>query len=227
MPRVLVSGGASGIGAATAVLLAGRGWDVVRGDIMADGRVRHLDVTDPAAWNRVVEGDGPFDALVNCAGIRTRCRLVDLSLEMWEETIRINQTGCFLGIRTVARSLIRQGRRGAIVTVASVNGLTPVAGQPHYVTSKAGVAMLTKAAALELAEHRIRVNAVAPGPIITPMLGERLADAGQWEWLMSKVPQRRLGAPEEVAESIAFLLSDGAAYITGAVLPVDGGQLLS
>lgn len=227
MARVLVSGAASGIGAATADLLARSGWEVVRGDIQEGAGVRHLDVTDADSWTRLLDDSGPVDGLVNCAGIRTRGRLLDLSLESWEQTIRVNLTGCFLGIRSVARSLVERGSGGAIVTVASVNALTPIAGQPHYVASKAGVAMLTRAAALELAEHSIRVNALAPGPIETPMLGERLAEPGQREWLISKVPQRRLGAPEDVAASVAFLLSDGAGYITGAVLPVDGGQLLT
>jgi hypothetical protein len=108
----------------------------------------------------------------------------------------------------------------------SVHGIPfAVPGQPHYVASKAGVAMLTKAAALELATQRIRVNAIAPGPIVTPMLAERLNEPGGREWLEEKVPMGRLGEVEDCARGIAFLLSDEASYITGVTLPIDGGWL--
>ncbi|MGW1092967.1 SDR family NAD(P)-dependent oxidoreductase [Streptomyces sp. NPDC002596] len=227
MPRVLVTGAASGIGAGTAGLLARNGWEVVKADIAGGDDIVKLDVSDPESWIDVVRHAGPLDALVNCAGIRTRVGLLDLTLEIWEQTLRVNLSGCFLGIQTFARSLIDAKRQGAIVNVASVNAFHPIKGQPHYLASKAAVAMLTKGAALELAEHRIRVNAIAPGAIETPMLADRLAQPGQRDWLLGKIPWDRLGQPEDIAAGIAYLLSDAADYVTGVVLPIDGGQLLS
>lgn len=136
--------------------------------------------------------------------------------------LRINLTGTFLGIQAVARHWQERqypGRRG------SPTAFSAVPGQAHYVASKAGVAMLVKAAALELAEHGIRVHAVAPGPIVTPMLGARLAEPGQEEWLRMQVPLGHLGQPVNVAEAMAFLISDAASFITGVTMPVDGGWL--
>jgi NAD(P)-dependent dehydrogenase (short-subunit alcohol dehydrogenase family) len=226
MKRVLVTGAASGIGAHTAELLAQRGWEVVGADLRESANTVALDVADPEAWSKVIEAHGPFDALVNSAGVRLRRSLLELSLAEWEHTIAVNLTGCFLGIQAVARALVEAGQPGTIVNVASVNALAPVKGQPHYVSSKAGVAMLTRAAALELARYKIRVNAVAPGAILTPMLQERLNDPGQEAALIKRIPQRRLGDPADIAEGISYLLSDAADYVTGVVLPIDGGFLL-
>ena len=142
-----------------------------------------------------------------------------------ERVLAINLTGTFLGIKVVGRDLVDRGVPGSIVTIASVNSFSAVPAQPHYVASKAGIAMLTKAAALELAPHRIRVNAIAPGAIMTPMLSARLAEPGQREWLEQQVPLGRIGEADEVGQVVAFLLSDAAGYMTGAVLPVDGGWL--
>ena len=154
-----------------------------------------------------------------------RTALVDLDVNEWDNVLRVNLTGTFLGIQALARSWIATNTPGAIVNIGSTTSFSAVIGQPHYCASKAGVAMLTKAAALELAEHKIRVNAVAPGPIVTPMLQKRLDEPGQQEWLTAQVPLGRLGQPADVAAVISFLLSSSASFITGVTLPVDGGWL--
>lgn len=225
MPRVLVTGGGSGIGAGTASLLADKGWSVVRADLRASKDVVALDVANESDWERVLSDHGPFDALVNCAGVRTRHAITELALDEWDRVVRINLTGSFLAVKHFARHCLADGRAGSVVNIASVNSFGAVPGQPHYVASKAGVAMLTKAAALELATKKIRVNAIAPGPIVTPMLAERLNEPGGREWLEEKVPMGRLGEVEDCARGIAFLLSDEASYITGVTLPIDGGWL--
>jgi len=225
MRHVLLTGAASGIGAGSANHLEICGWQVTRADLTASGGIVQLDVAREADWQRVLQEHGPFDAIVNCAGVRTRVSITDLSLEEWERVVRINLTGSFLAIKHFARECRQRRARGSIVNIASVNSFGAVPGQPHYVASKAGVAMLTKAAALELAADGIRVNAIAPGPIITPMLAERLLEPGGREWLEKQVPMGRLGEPIDCARGIAFLLSDDASYITGVTLPIDGGWL--
>lgn len=223
--KVLVTGAASGIGAAVAATLKKEGHEVVRADLHRTSDVQQLDVGDPLQWSDIVTANKGLDGLVNCAGIRMRTALVDLDVNEWDNVLRVNLTGTFLGIQALARSWIATNTPGAIVNIGSTTSFSAVIGQPHYCASKAGVAMLTKAAALELAEHKIRVNAVAPGPIVTPMLQKRLDEPGQQEWLTAQVPLGRLGQPADVAAVISFLLSSSASFITGVTLPVDGGWL--
>jgi NAD(P)-dependent dehydrogenase (short-subunit alcohol dehydrogenase family) len=225
MRRVLVTGGASGIGAAVAAALELEGHSAVRADLRGSNDVQQLDVGDPGQWSAIVAANGQLDGLVNCAGVRIRTALVDLDLDEWNSVMRVNLTGTFLGVQALARSWIATNTPGAVVNIGSTTSFSAVPGQPHYCASKAGVAMFTKAAALELAEHNIRVNAVAPGPIVTPMLQTRLDESGQQEWLTSQVPLGRLGQTGDVAAAISFLLSDAASFITGVTLPVDGGWL--
>lgn len=225
MPRVLVTGAASGIGAAIAGHLAELDWQVTRSDIQDGEGIAALDVTNESDWTRALDRGGPFDAVVNSAGVRTRGPFVDTSLDEWNRVVGINLTGTFLGLREFAKSRIAAGKPGAFLAIASVNSFSAVVGQPHYVASKAGVAMLIKAAALEFAPHNIRVNAIAPGPIDTPMLAERLAEPSGRTWLEEKVPLRRIGTVADCAAAAAFLLSDEASFITGVSLPVDGGWL--
>jgi glucose 1-dehydrogenase len=187
-----------------------------------------MDVRDEGAWAGAIEAaeaEGPLYGLVNCAGIRTRSTIVDMELSDWERVVATNLTGTFLGVRAAMRTFRSNSTRGAVVNLASVNAFSAVVGQVHYIASKAGVSLLTKAAALEGAPDGIRVNAVAPGPVLTPMIDQRLAEPGQREWLESQVPLGRIAAPSEVAEVIAFLLSDAASYVTGITMPVDGGWL--
>jgi len=222
--RVLVTGAASGIGAACAHTLADDGWDVVRADLQEGPSVRPLDVTDEAAWEALMAELGPLDGLVTSAGIRTRGMIVDTSLADWERHLRVNVTGTWLAIRAFLRA-IPDGdvTPRSIVTIASVNATIAVPGQAHYVASKGAIASLTRAAALEGAPLGVRANAVAPGPIRTPMAGERLSDPAQVQWLTGRVPLGRIGEPDEIAGVVAFLLSDRASYVSGEVLYADGG----
>ena len=221
-PRVLVTGGASGIGAETCRVLAGEGWTVVAGDVTSSEGVVSLDVTDESAWDRVLDDVGPLIGLVNCAGVRSRSSIVDTELDDFERHLRVNVVGTWLGIRGFLRRH-RPDRAGAIVNVSSVNAEIAVPDQAHYVASKGAVSALTRAAAVEAAPLGVRVNSVAPGPVRTPMTAERLGDPEQAAWLDARVPMGRVAEPAEIAEVISFLLSEKASYITGEVLFTDGG----
>lgn len=220
--KVIVTGGASGIGAATCQILRGEGYDVVAADLTAGDGVQALDVADESSWSDLFDQTGPVQGLVNCAGIRTRNMIVDTSLDEFERHLRVNVTGTWLGIRELFR---RHGdnSQAAIVNIASVNAIIAVPGQAHYVASKGGIAALTKAAAIEGAAMGIRVNAIAPGPIRTPMTEERLVDPAQVAWLQGRVPLGRVGEAPEMGQVAAFLLSEAASYVTGTTIYADGG----
>lgn len=224
MKRVVVTGAASGIGDACATLLEARGWEVVRVDLAEGDTMHTVDVTDELAWDSLMAKVGPIDGLVTCAGIRTRSMIVDTSLSEWQRHLSVNLTGTWLAIRAMFRAIpAGDDRSRAIVTIASVNATIAVPGQAHYIASKGAVASLTRAAALEGAPLGVRANSIAPGPIRTPMAGERLDDPEQVRWLTGRVPLGRIGAPSEIAELAEFLLSERASYITGEVIYADGG----
>jgi len=225
MARALVTGAASGIGAGISDHLSSAGWDIVRSDRSGGSTILAHDVTDEAAWARIIIEHGPFEAVINSAGVRVRRSFIDVTLAEWNEVVGINLTGTFLGIREFARACITSARPGTFLAIGSVNSFSAVAGQPHYVASKAGIAMLVKAAALEFAPYSIRINALAPGPIDTPLLAERLATPEGRAWLESKVPLGRIGDVHDCAAAAEFLVSESASYITGITLPVDGGWL--
>ena len=220
--KIIVTGGASGIGKAIADSLLGADFEVVSADMNPNNGALKLDVGDENSWKRLFDQTGPVDGLVNCAGIRTRNMIVDTTVEEFENHLKVNLTGTWLGMRSLFRSH-KQGTVASIVNIASVNAVIAVPGQAHYVASKGGVASLTKAAAVEGAPLGIRVNAIAPGAIRTPMTAERLVDPEQVAWLEGRVPLGRVGEPEEIAEVAKFLLSEESSYITGTTIFSDGG----
>ena len=243
---VLVTGAGSpaGIGAATARLFARKGGAVALADrdlVAAQGsaeaivaacglaRAYGLDVTEPDQVERAltaVEADlGPVDVLVNNAGVGERTGFLDLSLEAWRRVIDVNLTGAFLCTQAVVRRMVARQAGGAIVNVASVAGLTAVPGITAYIASKHGLVGLTRALAFDLGARGIRVNAVAPGSVETPLTAGLLARPGAREATAKRHPIGRHGQPDEIARAIVFLASDEADFITGACLPVDGGFL--
>jgi len=237
---IVVTGAARGQGAAEAELLVGQGALVIGADILdAEGEAlakqltaagpgrmeyRHLDVSSEDEWSAL--GDwlsrdgGGVHGLVNNAGIPYRARLLDMDVASWNRVLAINLTGAMLGMRTVA-PLMPEHSGASIVNIGSIAGLTAHFAVA-YTAAKWGLRGLTKAAAVELAPRGIRVNAVHPGPIDTPIL-----DGANPVFLRSSVEQTllgRMGQAAEVAEVVVFLLSDRSSYITGAEIPVDGGH---
>jgi dihydroanticapsin dehydrogenase len=241
--RALVTGGASGIGRATASLLRQRGAEVAlldaRRDVLAAAAAEMgacaavvADVRDETAIESALDEasaalGGPPELLVTAAGIYRIETLLATSAESWDEVLAINLRGTFLVARAVARRLEARNHPGAIVTLASTAAFGADAREPSgaYSASKAAVLSLTRQMAVEWAAIGIRANAVCPGVIDTPML--RLMDdpAAGRAYLESAVPLGRLGRTDEVAAAIVFLLSDEASYLTGAAIPVEGGAL--
>ncbi|MFO1023737.1 MAG: glucose 1-dehydrogenase [Acetobacteraceae bacterium] len=236
---ILISGGARGQGAAEARLCVAEGARVVIGDVLeAEGRALaeqlgagaavfvKQDVTKPEDWDAAVkaaEGFGGLHGMVNNAGIYRPAKLMDTTVELFERHMRINQLGCFLGMQKVVPLMERSGG-GSIVNISSVAGLRGSPGAIAYSATKWALRGMTKAAALDLAAKKIRVNSVHPGPIDTEMLNVRSAEQNAAR--VQQVPMKRMGSAEEVANLVLFLLSDESAYITGAEVAIDGGATL-
>lgn len=233
----LVTGGASGIGAATVVLLREAGWQVAVADLDVSGAdadadlVVEADVTDEAAVAAmvaaVVDRFGRLDAAVNAAGVSGAYGgIVDQAVDEWRRVLDVNLTSVFLCVQAELRQMLAQEPRGgSIVNVASAAGSMGVPGLAHYSASKHGVIGLTKSAALEVARKGIRVNAVLPGTVRTPML-QRFAGGDDGVDQMGKMsPLGRAAEPQEIASLITYLCLPTASYITGALLPADGGAL--
>jgi NAD(P)-dependent dehydrogenase (short-subunit alcohol dehydrogenase family) len=189
-----------------------------------------LDLLEDRTENRVVEVAvdvfGGIDVLVNCAGVFPSSPALKLSSREWDLVLDLNLRAPFLLSQAFARHLVGAGRAGNIINVASAAGAIARPGVAHYCASKAALIMLTKVLAIEWAEHDIRVNAVAPGLIETPGVEELLAtEVGrrEHEQKLAKIPQARTGRPQEVAETVIFLASDAASFVTGHTLFVDGG----
>ena len=222
----LVTGGLSGIGAAVVARLAGEGATVIAADITADGAAR-LDVSDALSCADLVASvlamHGRLDCLVNSAGIGADTPFLDTRVEEFDRIIAVNLRGTFLIGQACAR-VMRAG--SAIVNLSSVSGLRGNTGRAAYGASKGGVLTLTQVMACELADRGIRVNAIAPGPVETPLV-TKLHDAEVRAAFGRFIPMHRYGTPAEIAAAAAYLCSDDASYVTGQVLAVDGGFLAS
>jgi NAD(P)-dependent dehydrogenase (short-subunit alcohol dehydrogenase family) len=235
----LVTGARSGIGAATVDVLVESGISVIALDISAPNesvtnpliRQAVVDVTDEALMSKVLTGflgEGALDYVVNCAGIHQQSGLESLSSQDWHRMLDVNLVGAALTIKS-ALPWLRKSTHGAVVNVTSLESDRVVAlinPEPvvHYAASKAGLAMLTVSMARDLSRYGIRTNAVAPGFIQTPMAFANHAGVAELpEQAVSRVPLGRYGQATEVASAIAFLLSEGASYITGSSLLIDGG----
>lgn len=224
----LVTGGASGIGAATVALLRRAGATVVAADLHVSDAVEALDVTDEDAVDELVASIGSrygrLDLAANVAGTPgVYANIADSSTDVWRSTMAVNLDGVYFCVRAELRAM-RAQRSGSIVNVASSAGRMGVPGLAAYSASKHGVIGLTKSAALEVARDGIRVNAVLPGSVRTPMLrGFVGGDEDLLEKMGQRAPMGRLGEPEEIAEAIVWLLSDEARFVTGNTLAPDGG----
>lgn len=189
-----------------------------------------MDVSSAAsvreAFSQIEQDLGTIDLIVNNAGVAATQSVLEHDEATWNQVLDTNLKGAFLVAQEGARRLVQNGKGGSIVNIASILGERVAGGASSYAASKAGLIQLTKAMALELARHGIRVNALAPGYVSTDLNRDFLAsDAGQR--LMARIPQRRFASPEELDGPLLLLASDAGSYITGAVLAVDGGHLVS
>ncbi|MGO9263658.1 MAG: SDR family oxidoreductase [Candidatus Binataceae bacterium] len=240
----LITGAGSGIGQATSRVFAREGAKLILADVVEDGGNRTLKIVqdlgaeaifvkcDVALWSDVeaavakaVQTYGRLDCAFNNAGIEGKSGDThECTEENWNRVIAIDLTGVWYCMKAEIAQLLKQGGGGAIVNTSSGAGLAGVPHMPAYVAAKHGVAGLTRAAALEYGKHNIRINAVCPGPIRTPMLGRLTHEKPDIEARFARAePLRRLGEPSEIAEATAWLCSDRASYVTGLPMPVDGG----
>ena len=221
--KAVVTGAARGIGAAIARRLASDGYDVIGLDVKASEEIHACDISDWAAVQSLAAQVGPADVLVNNAAIRIFGLLEEVDPADFRRVLDVNLMGAFHCMKAFGRFMVDSGR-GSIVNVASGAGRSPNPGGGGYASSKAGMIALTKQAAIEWGPRGVRVNAVSPG--FTPTEGSDAYSTPElWRERSSKVPLRRLGTPEDIAEVVAFLVSDRAAYINAVDLVVDGGLL--
>ena len=240
---VLVTGASRGIGEAAARRFLEEGCRVficARHDHGIERAVRELgalgsvdgiacDVSDPDAVTRMIEAADAFldgiDVLAANAGVAWQEDVLDITLEHWDEILDINLRGMFLVAQGVARRMTARANGGSIVMMSSTNAFEGEAGYAHYNASKGAITMLARTMAVELGPRGIRVNALCPGKIQTPLQAEAEDAAYTERYVRDKIPLGRSGTVEEVAAAYAFLASDEAAFITGELLVVDGGQL--
>jgi glucose 1-dehydrogenase len=241
----LVTGASSGIGRAIALELASTGCDVcvnyVTNPAAARAVVRRIerlgrralafraDVSGARAVTRLVRATvrtlGRLDVLVNNAGIEQPTPLLEITERNWDRVLDVDLKSAFLCAQAAARQMRAQGRGGCIINISSVHQDLPMPGNTPYVVAKGGMRMLTRNLALELADSRIRVVAVAPGAIATPMNAATLRDPEKRATLEASIPLGRIGTADEVAKLVAFVASDDASYITGTTIYVDGGLM--
>jgi len=239
----LITGGARGIGQAIALTFAREGADIVVADVNLEiaqktaleieglGRkalALEMDVTNydkvEEGINKILDKMGKVDILVNNAGITKDNLLLRMSQADWDAVINVNLKGTFNCIKAVTRPMIKQ-RSGRIISIASIIGLMGNPGQANYAASKAGIIALTKTVAKELASRNINANAVAPGFIQTEMTAKLPEDIKKK--MLEAIPLAKLGTPQDVANTCLFLASDESSYITGQVITIDGGMVMS
>ena len=240
-----MTGAARGIGAACAQAFAEHGANVVLGDVLGDlcagtaGRIAadtraatlavHADVSDPedcvALLAACTDRFGGCDILLNNAGIIVPGSILDAAVGDFDRVLAVNLRGSFLLGRLVARHMVECGTKGSIINMSSTNAVVTIPDQLAYAASKGGVAQMTKAMAVALAPHDIRVNAIGPGTILTDMLQVVIANEDARRRILSRTPLGRIGDPSEVASVAVFLASDYASYITGDTIYPDGGRL--
>jgi 3-oxoacyl-[acyl-carrier protein] reductase len=236
----IVTGAGQGIGRGVALCLARAGAHVVVNDAVQERIARTVaevealgvqalgvqaNVTQASEVERLVQETlsrfGKIDILVNNAGVVVIKSITEQSEADWDKVLSVNLKGVFLCCHRVVQEMIKQ-KRGAIVNIASIAAFHYTVPHVPYAASKAGVVALTRDLAFEVARYGVRVNAIAPGPIETPMMGTALTQQ-QREAYAKNIPLGRLGQPEDIGQAVAFLVSDAASYITGATLPVSGG----
>ena len=241
----IVTGAGGGIGSAIALKLAEAGIAVACADLdprragtaagaitAAGGRALAfaVDITNRASVDDFVTAVearlGPVSILVNNAGVIDYASVLELTEAAWDRVLGTNLKGAFFCVQAAASSMVRRGAGGVIVNVTSISAELPEPDCLHYGVAKAGLAHMTRTLALDLAQYGIRVAAVAPGTIRTPMNAELLQDPAIVQSRLRNIPLGRLGEPADVADTVAFLVSDAARYVTGSTLWVDGGMML-
>jgi L-rhamnose 1-dehydrogenase len=243
----LITGGSAGIGRAAAIGAAREGADVAINYIGDDGLAQSCIAEIEALGRRgiAVKGDvaepetakafvgaatdalGRVDVFVSNAGICPFHAFLDMPVETFERTMRVNLHGAYWMVQAAANAMVAQGDGGAIVAVSSISALVGGEYQTHYTPTKAGVHSLMQSAAIALGRHKIRCNSVLPGTILTDINRDDLADPARRERMAARIPLGRLGEPDDLAGPILFLASDMARYVTGAALLVDGGAFVN
>ncbi|MEM9278263.1 MAG: SDR family oxidoreductase [Pseudomonadota bacterium] len=240
-PLALVTGGAQGIGYACAEALQEDGARIILCDINEDGVKEAAEKlgngtiglgcdmgnADQIAklFDQIEAEQGPVEILVNNAGIAAPGDFLSYDLETFERVLNVNLRGVFLATQRAAKTMVDKSIEGAIVNMSSINAVVSIPAIPAYCASKGGVMQLTKVAALALAPHNIRVNAVGPGSIDTEMMAGVNANPEAMKMVMSRTPLKRVGSAREIGDVVAFLASKKASYITGETIYVDGGRI--